>query len=234
MNLKNRFPRTATYDPNWINENNMGPNPLWLLEDLAKDMNLEKGMKILDMGCGKAITSVFLAREYDVQVWANDLWVDPTDNLKRIKQSGVEDRVFPIKAEAHSLPYAMEFFDAIISIDAYHYFGTEELYFSWYFQKLVKSGGQMGIVIPGVTKDINNQGDLPEKLKSLWSNDLYTFRTYQWWENHWDKTKHVTIDFANNIVDSKELWLNSNCDQELLAADEENLLTFVKVIATKY
>jgi len=31
----------------------------------------------------------------------------------------VEDRVFPFKAEAHNLPYANNFFDAAISIDAY-------------------------------------------------------------------------------------------------------------------
>lgn len=231
--MKTRFERTANYDSSWINENKMGPNPLWLLEDLTKDMNLKEGMKILDMGCGKAITSIFLAREFGVQVWANDLWVSPTENLNRIKQAGVEDRVFPLKGEAHSLPYANEFFDAIISIDAYHYFGTSDLYFSWYFQKLVKSGGQIGIVVPGVTDEVNNENDLPEKLKQLWTDDLYTFRTYQWWKNHLDKTKHVTIDLAGNIQDSKELWLNSNCDQELLAADEEDLLTFVKIIATK-
>jgi hypothetical protein len=46
----------------------------------------------------------------------------------------------------------------------------------------VKSGGQLGIVVPGVTKEINNEGDLPEKLKDLWSDNLYTFRTYQWWK----------------------------------------------------
>ena len=44
----------------------MGPNPLWLLEELCEHMNLTPGMKILDMGCGKGLTSVFLAKEYGV------------------------------------------------------------------------------------------------------------------------------------------------------------------------
>ena len=35
-------------------------------------------------------------------------------------------RVYPIHADAHALPYAEGFFDAIVSVDAYHYFGLED------------------------------------------------------------------------------------------------------------
>ncbi|MGO0943811.1 methyltransferase domain-containing protein [Clostridioides difficile] len=31
-----------------------------------------------------------------------------------------------MQAEAHELPYAEGFFDAVISIDSYHYFGNKE------------------------------------------------------------------------------------------------------------
>lgn len=78
-------------------------------------------MNVLDMGCGKGLTSVFLAKEYDVIVFANDLWIDPTDNWKRFEQMGVSNRVYPIHADAHALPYAEGFFDAAVSIDSYHY-----------------------------------------------------------------------------------------------------------------
>ena len=61
-------------------------------------------MRVLDLGCGAAISSIFLARELGVQVWAADLWIDPTQNRRRIEEAGVGDRVFPIEAEAHTLP----------------------------------------------------------------------------------------------------------------------------------
>lgn len=51
-----------------------------------------------------------------MQVWANDLWVKPAENWERIREAGVEDCVFPIQAEARALPYADQFFDAIISV----------------------------------------------------------------------------------------------------------------------
>lgn len=111
--LKNeRFPRSAKYDPQWTLEGWMGPNVLWLAEWLCEEMNLKPGMRVLDLGCGKARSSVFLAREFGVQVWAADLWIKPTENLEHIRAGGMEDLVFPVYAEAHALPYAEELFDA--------------------------------------------------------------------------------------------------------------------------
>ena len=106
--MKN-YPRTEKYDSNWIRENWMGPNPLWLLEELCEHMDLKPGMKVLDMGCGKGITSIFLAKEFGVTVFANDLWISATENLQRFKQVGLADQIFPIHAEAHALPYAEGF-----------------------------------------------------------------------------------------------------------------------------
>ena len=67
------YHRTEKYDPNWIAENWMGPNPVLLLEELCGNLDLHPGMKVLDMGCGKGLTSIFLAKEYGVTVFANDL-----------------------------------------------------------------------------------------------------------------------------------------------------------------
>jgi cyclopropane fatty-acyl-phospholipid synthase-like methyltransferase len=40
----------------------------------------------MDLGCGKAITTIFLVQEFRLQVWATDLWVSaalPHQNLTR-------------------------------------------------------------------------------------------------------------------------------------------------------
>ena len=73
----------------------MGPNALWLVDALAQLLPLEPGMRVLDLGCGTAITSIFLAREHGVQVFAADLWIEPSLNSPRIEEAGVSDRVFP-------------------------------------------------------------------------------------------------------------------------------------------
>ena len=50
----------------------------------------------MDLGCGRALSSIFIATEFNADVWATDLWIAPSDNWERIKQAGVADRVFPI------------------------------------------------------------------------------------------------------------------------------------------
>jgi cyclopropane fatty-acyl-phospholipid synthase-like methyltransferase len=46
---------------------------LWLTEWLAEALDLRPGMRVLDLGCGRAMSSVFLRREFGVQVWASIL-----------------------------------------------------------------------------------------------------------------------------------------------------------------
>ena len=92
---------------------------LWLTEWLATALDLRPGMRVLDLGCGRASSSIFLRREFGVQVWATDLWFSASENIQRIRDAGVEDGVFPIHADARSLPFAAEFFDAIVCIDSF-------------------------------------------------------------------------------------------------------------------
>ena len=57
------------------------------------------------------------------------------------------DGVFPIHADARSLPFAAEFFDAIVSIDSFFYYGTDDLYLN-YLARYLKPGGQLVITSP--------------------------------------------------------------------------------------
>ena len=205
----NHYLRTQKYDLKWIEENWMGPNPLWLLEELCSNMHLSPCMKVLDMGCGKGLTSVFLAKEFGVNVFANDLWIDASENLKRFEEAGVADKVFPIRAEAHTLPYANDFFDAAISVDSYHYYGADEQYFPCIFSKLVKKGGQFGIVSPGLVREFPN--GYPENMKSFWlgtqtNGELFSFHSAAWWRSLWEKTEIAEITACYNIPDPKTLW----------------------------
>jgi hypothetical protein len=61
-----QFPRSARYDIEWLCENEMGPCSTWLAEYLFETMEVKKGARILDLGCGMAMSSIFIAREYDV------------------------------------------------------------------------------------------------------------------------------------------------------------------------
>ena len=193
-----QFPRSASYDPEWVFENLMGPNVLWLTEALSQVMDLKPGMRVLDMGCGRAVSSIFLAKEFGLQVWATDLWISASENWQRVSAAGLANQVFPIHAEAHALPFAAGFFDALLSLDAYHYFGTDDLYLGYYSQ-FVQAGGQIGMVAPGLLHESTD--GLPEHLVPYWSWDFWSFHSSDWWRNHWEKTDKVEVALADSIPD---------------------------------
>jgi len=238
-----QFPLSAKYDPQWVHENQMGPNALWLMEWLSEAMDLKPGMRVLDMGCGKAMSSIFLAKEFGVQVWATDLWINASDNWQRIREAGVADRVFPIHAEAHTLPYAAEFFDAAVSVDAYHYFGTSDTYLATYVRRIA-SGGQIGIVVPGLMQDL--KGEVPQHMRPWWDpTDMYSFHTVEWWRRHWEQTQIVDIELADTQPDGWRHWVLFHESQKksvededgselaMLRADQGRYIGFVRMVAQR-
>ncbi len=236
------LPLSAKYDPEWMIKNEMGPSSIWLTECLMEKMDLKPGMRVLDMGCGKAMSSIFLAKEFGVQVWATDLWIRPTNNWERIKQAGVDDLVYPIYAEAHSLPYSNGFFDAIISIDAYQYFGTDETYILDLI-KLLKKDGQIGIVVPGLLKEFADE--VPDRLKPYWENEWYYWHSPTWWSKLWRRSGVINLEVADNIPNGWDLWLKwetvaqasglwgRNGDIELLEADGGEYLGFTRLVGCR-
>jgi len=193
---KSEFPRSNRYDPSWMMDHQMGPNALWLVEWLCSRLPLEPEMRVLDLGCGKAMTSIFLAREFQARVWAADLWMDPDHNWERVVEAGCADRVCPLRAEAHALPFAKGFFDVVVSVDAYQYFGTDELYLD-YLSRFVRPGGMFGIVVVGLTNPLGDE--LPEHLtrpqkngKVFWEDSCRCFKTASFWRDLWAGNQAVS------------------------------------------
>jgi SAM-dependent methyltransferase len=247
------FPRSADYDPAWILANEMGPCALWLTEWLTAAMPLTPGGRVLDMGCGRALSSVFLARRFGVTVWANDLWISASQNLKTLREARVDDRVFPIHAEAHALPYAEGFFDDIVSIDSYHYYGTSDTYLA-YFSKFLRPGGRIGIVVPALVRDFPG-GRVPAHLARrhgasppFWEpRECGSFHTASWWKRHWESTGLVEVESCSCLKDGWKHWIrweearaaggggHSGFPSEApaLRADRGRFIGFVRMVARK-
>ena len=212
------FPRSNRYDPEWVLENQMGPNALWLIEWLTEALPLTKGMRLLDLGCGRGLTSIFLAKEYGVKVWAADLWITPEHNHARAEAAGVADLVFPLRAEAHALPFSAGFFDAVVSVDAYHYFGTDVLYLG-YLSRFLRPEGVLGIVVPGLMQEIT---EVPGHLsrpqangKIFWEDECWSFKTAEWWHKHWSRSGRVSDISVDTL---KEGWRHWSGFEKLLEA----------------
>jgi SAM-dependent methyltransferase len=200
-----RFPRSSAYHPEWVLASvSSAANALWMTEWLTEAMELRPGMRVLDLGCGRAMSSVFLRREFGVQVWAADLWFNPSENLQRVRDAGLDDGIFPIHADARSLPFAAEFFDAVVSVDSFYYYGTDDLYLS-YLARFLKPGGQLGIAGAGLMSEL--EGPVPEHLREWWAGDQpWCFHSAAWWRQHWGRTGILDIALADTLTDGWCYW----------------------------
>jgi SAM-dependent methyltransferase len=243
------FPRSSRYDAGWVLGNQMGPNALWLVEWLCERLAISAGMRILDLGCGKAMTSIFLAKEFGAHVQAVDLWMDPDHNWQRVVEAGVADRVCPMRSEAHALPFAAGYFDAIISVDAYQYFGTDVLYLD-YLARFLRPGGLLGVVVPGVVQPLSN--GVPPWLttpqsngKVFWEDSCRCFLTAEAWKTLWEGSplmKNVLVelqpdgwrhwaDFERAIETSGKGIFPS--DAEAIEMDAGRMIGFFRLVAER-
>lgn len=233
-----RFPRSGAYRDEWMTKNGFGGPALWLAEWLTERLALKPGMRVLDLGCGRAITSLFLAREFDVRVWATDLWITATENWRRIRDAGCEDHVFPFHADARALPFAGEFFDAVIAVDCFSYFGTDDLYLN-YLTSFVKPGGVIGTAGAGLVQEIS--GPVPEHLRSEWTQDYWCLHSADWWRRHWERTGLVDIEVADPMLDGWRVWVDwqrgvapdNRGEFEMIEADAGRYLGYVRMVGRR-
>jgi SAM-dependent methyltransferase len=108
-----RYPLSSAYDPEWLIGLDMGPHPLWQLEDILPALELRPGMHVLDLGSGYGATSVFLARERGVTVTACDLWIDRHAIEEVVRGAGLTDSITVVQADVRRLPFPDDAFDAI-------------------------------------------------------------------------------------------------------------------------
>ena len=189
------FYKTEKYDKNFLKENMMGPNSMMILEELLNEVPLKSGMRVLDLGCGNGLTSVFLAKEYGVQVFALDLWISATDNYRRFLKNGVDDLIIPIHADAQDMPFAEEFFDAVVSVDAYHYVGNNDTFFPEKVRPLLKKDGIAAIAVPGMKYEVHE--NIPEEMKPYWEEEaLAMWHSIEWWRPKFEKE-----------LDSSSAWI---------------------------
>ena len=141
--------------------------------------------------------------------------------------------------DARDLPFAADFFDAVVSIGSYHYFGTDARYMAD-LSAVVKPGGSIGIVGPGLRLDPGTP--LPAYLAEHWVPDFATWFGPTWWRHHWERTGLVTVQVADMVPTGWEDWLGwlEACnlvgrgaapDEAMLRADGGKLLGLTRVLA---
>ena len=150
-----------------------------------------------------------------------------------------EEQIVSVKADALNLPFAHEFFDAVISTDSYNYFGREKYYLDSKLLPFVKKGGLIYIAVPGMKKDCHDK--LPAELLLSWTPEQLE---YMHDVNYW---RDIVAASQTQIVEIREMesneevwadWLKQDNeyainDRKSMEAGAGKYLNFIKIILRK-
>ena len=117
---------------------------------------------------------------------------------------GLDAKIFPFLVDAtKELPFAHEYFDMIISVDSYQYFGGNEAMLPKLLS-FVKRGGFMAVAVPGFIQDFP-EGRLPEEIQPFWTPEWY-FYSRNWWRALWEKEPGITITHCREMDSCRQAW----------------------------
>ncbi len=214
------FPKTNSFPKSISLERSMGPNPLKLCEELLDCADIPSGSIVLDLGSGAGLTSALMAREYGFTVHAADLWSEPGDNMRFFESIGLSNhQVIPLKADAHALPYATDFFDAVVSVDSYNYFGRDPEYLETCLLPFVKRGGTLLFAIPGMVRDCHDNP--PACLLASWTPEQLDYmHDMDWWHSVIKRAEGIEIVDMHEMTCTNQAWADwLECDNEYARGD---------------
>ena len=218
-----------------------GPNAIRQSEELATHFTITKDMRILDLGCGTGLSSLYLVQEYGAEVFATDLFADPTENYERFKSLDIADKIIPMIIDAtQPLPFAKGYFDVIFSVGAYNVFGDNEKMLPNLIP-YVKKGGYIAVSFPGLKYEFGD--NVPPEMQPFWDvPDVARFiRGIEWWKDLFNKAEGIEIITISEMACHDIAWKEylasidpcgeDKWDLDMMAAEDGKYFNTIQLIA---
>ena len=158
-----------------------------------------------------------------------------------LKKMGLnEEQIIPVKADAGDLPFEKEFFDAVISVDPYNYFGTDKDFPDDKLLPFLKSGGYVYIAIPGMKKDCHD--NLPRELTlSRNAEQLDYIHDAKYRSEIVGACRDADVISVNEMESNEEVWADwlkqeneyAVGDRRTMEAGGGKYLNFIKIVLKK-
>lgn len=236
-----KYIKSKKYNTPELQSKIMGPNPIKLEEELLLDCKIPAGSVVCDLGSGQGLTSVFLAKEYGFTVYAADLWSDPDENRKFFNSMGLSrEQIVPVKADATDLPFEKDFFDGLVCVDSYNYFGRDKSFLDEKLLPFIKSGGYIYLAITGMKKDLHD--NIPPELLLSWTPEQLDYiHDADYWKDIVSACKGAEVISVSEMESNEEVWADwLKQDNEYAVGDRKTMeagggkyLNFISVILKK-
>jgi SAM-dependent methyltransferase len=204
---KTKYPDLSNYTKAEI-WREIGPGGLYLVSLLAKQLRLEPGAWVLDLGCGSAESSLFLADHYQVKVIAADLWADLDENAAKIEHRGHRGSVIPLKLDASQpLPFSEGYFDAILCINNLNFYGTDLKVVDGIARHLKRGGifcsGGECLNEEFTPEQIDNPPAVYNFHETAWEADFLTTHSPGWWAEHIGRSEELHLESCRELEDGR-------------------------------
>lgn len=236
-----KYIKSEKYNTPELQSKIMGPNPIKLEEELLLDCKIPAGSVVCDLGSGQGLTSVFLAKEYGFTVYAADLWSDPDENRKFFDSMGLSrEQIVPVKADATDLPFEKDFFDGLVCVDSYNYFGRDKSFLDEKLLPFIRSGGYIYLAITGMKKDLHD--NIPPELLLSWTPEQLDYiRDAYYWKDVVSACKGAEVISVSEMESNEEVWADwLKQDNEYAVGDRKTMeagggkyLNFISVVLKK-
>jgi len=215
---RDSYPELAGYSREEIYRDCIGGGALYLAVRMVRTMALRPGDIVLDLGCGKGETSIFLARHYGVQVVAVDLWTSATFLHDKLTARGYRGRVIPLNLDITGrLPFAQECFDAIFCMNSFSFYGGSVGFLNHLLPHL-RQNGQLC-----VGSEVLSDEFTPEQLTSppavysfrlpppngsvdVFEDDFKKQHTPGWWEELFVRSGLLAVEQCCELEDAGLLY----------------------------
>ena len=188
---------------------------------ILKKLHLEKGMSLLDIGCGWGFLLIEAARKYGVKGTGITLSHEQYKEFqKRIKEQKLEDLLTVELMDYRDLPKSGMTFDRVVSVGMVEHVGRENYpFFVQDAAKALKPGGLFllhfissvpGGVIPSLREMISAMGDEGFHVLDVENLRLHYNKTLLCWEkNYREHLDQVREMFDERFVRMWDLYLSA-------------------------
>lgn len=214
---RSKYPELEGYTRNEIYQDCFGGGGLYLAARMARTLRLRPNDIVLDLGCGKGSSSIFLAKHYGVNVVALDLWTAADFLEQKISAHGLLDRITAIQMDAtQPLPIAMNYFDSIFCMNSFNFYGGNPEFIG-HLLKHLKPGGQLCIGSEVLTSEFTAEQMInppqvyafhlppPNEHVNVFEDDFKKQHTPEWWRNLF-QSSGLQVESCRELEDADAIY----------------------------
>jgi SAM-dependent methyltransferase len=225
---RTNYPELDDYSDDDCYRDFFGGGGLYLAVHMLRTLRLQPGDLVLDLGCGKGATSVFLAKHYEANVVALDLWTSAEYLSEKFQALAYQDRISAIQMDATCpLPFSQNHFDAIFCMNSFNFYGGSVTYLKHLLQYL-KPGGHLCIGSETLSSEFTQEQiqappytyafklPPPNEKVNVFEDDFLKQHTPGWWEQLFRTSRLLNVECCHELEDAGMIY------QELVRCEHKH------------